>query len=145
MGTLVLLTPDIYTNCFQLDLSHLMSSLTLELACLAHTSRPLLYSMLENAACHDIMSGPSSKYCTVRRSLRALTLKHLESDNGQGSSAVAATTETLLIVNELLMTELSDWNVVLRSLSLNCNAESLRTEMSSQPLLSWAIARFGES
>ena len=100
--------------------------------------------MLENAACHDITSDPSSKYLSVRRGLRALTLKHLESENGQSSATVAAA-GALLKINELLVTELCDWNVVLRNLSLNRNTEFLQAEISSQSLLSWAIARFGEN
>jgi hypothetical protein len=50
--------------------------------------------------------------------------------------------ENLLRVSQLLMTELLDWNVVLRSSGYNTT--STQDEVSHQRLLSWVMARFGE-
>jgi hypothetical protein len=98
--------------------------------------------MLENAACQEIMNNSISSYGIVRRNLRARALKMLELEVNQSSVAVA--TETLLIVNELLITELSNWAVVLRDLTSVYNAQSPQANISSQRVLSWAMARFSE-
>lgn len=145
MGTLVISTASIHANYFQLDLNQLTNFLALELACLARGFPPLFHSMLENAACHDTMKEPFSKYDKVRRSLRALTLKHLDSGNGQGNATVAAAAQNLSVISELLMAESSDWNLVLRRLISDYNKKSLEARISSQRALSWAMARFGEN
>jgi hypothetical protein len=96
--------------------------------------------MLENAACQEITSLTPSSHHIVRSTLRTLTLKLLHSEVCRSNSAVAA--ENLLRVSQLLMTELLDWNVVLRSSGYN--ATSTQDEVSHQRLLSWVMARFGE-